>query len=184
VAGGAAANFAVNGSRGTIAAPARNKPQLAHLGSVSLRDLDAKMETTFPSAVSGSGGFFSYLVPRRQADGTHDRVGLHLTAAGKLLIRGQTNTGASLFADVDTGLGFTAGNSFTLRVQLEGANPTTIRAKAWKVGTAEPAAWTVTATDTAGPQLAGTLGIRAVNTSPAATTISYDNLDAGKLAGT
>jgi hypothetical protein len=185
VAGGTAANFAVNGSKGTIVTPAGNKPQLAQLGSVSARDVDAKVEMTFPSAVSGSGGHFGYLVMRMQAGGAHHRVGLYLTPAGKLFIRGQTNTGTRLFADVDTGLAFAPGNTFVLRAQAQGANPTAIRVKAWKAGTAEPAAWMAAATDTTTAlQQAGTLGVRTVNTSSSATTLILDNLLAERLSGT
>jgi hypothetical protein len=184
VVNGAAANFAVNGSTATITAPKANNPQLAQLGSVAVRDLDAKVDLGFPSPASGSGGFFSYLVARQQPGGGHQRVGLYLTAAGSLLLRGQTSTGAHLFADVDTGLTFSPGTSVTLRIQVEGANPTTVRAKAWKTGTAEPAAWKVTATGTSGPQVPGTLGLRAVNTTTNATTLAYDNLNASPLSST
>ena len=47
---------------------------------------------------------------------------------------------------------------FTLRGQVTGANPTTIRIKAW-VGT-EPETWQYTATDSLGPQVAGRGGLR------------------------
>ena len=47
---------------------------------------------------------------------------------------------------------------FTLRGQVTGTNPTTIRIKAW-VGT-EPATWQYTGTDSTGPQVAGRGGLR------------------------
>ncbi len=52
---------------------------------------------------------------------------------------------------------------FTLRGQLTGTNPTTIRIKAW-TGT-EPSAWQFTATDSAGPQVAGRAGLRTYTSS-------------------
>jgi N-acetylneuraminic acid mutarotase len=180
---GNATNFAVNGSKGTIVTPAGSVQQLAHLSAASVRDVDGRVETGFANAVTGknskNNGFSSFLVLRRQATGEHYRIGLYLAGTGKMFIRGQTNTGANIFADVSTGLTFASGDTFVLRVQAEGASPTTIRAKAWKVGTAEPSAWTVTATSTtAALQKAGTLGIGTINTSSAATTISFDNLRA------
>jgi hypothetical protein len=185
VAAGSASNLAVNGSKATIATPAKNKHQLAHLGSSPVRDVDAKVEMSFPSSVGGSGGFFGYLVLRRQAGGAYYRVGLYLTSTGKVLIRGETNAGAKLFVDTDTGLAFAPGDTFVLRAQADGANPTAIQAKAWKAGTAEPSAWLVTATDaTAGLQQAGTLGVRTVNTSASATMVTFDNLLAERLSGT
>jgi hypothetical protein len=68
-----------------------------------------------------------------------------------------------------------------LRVQLQGASPTTIRVKAWRLGTSEPAAWSLTTTSSNGPQVAGSLGIRTVNTTSADTTLSFDNLLATRL---
>jgi hypothetical protein len=101
-----------------------------------------------------------------------------------VVIRGQTSAGTNVFADADTGLTFTPGDTFVLRVQAEGANPTTIRAKVWRAGAAEPSAWMATATNTtAALQTAGTLGIRTVNSSSTVTTLSFDNLRADRISG-
>jgi hypothetical protein len=186
VLAGSASNFAVNGSKGTITTPTKSVQQLAHLGSASARDVDASVETSLPASINikGSKGLFSSLVLRHQASGADYRVGLFLTGTGKVFIRGQTNTGASVFTDADTGLTFSPGNTFVLRVQAEGASPTTIRAKVWRAGAAEPSAWTVTATDaTAALQTAGTLGIRTLNSASTAVTLSFDNLRADRISG-
>jgi Malectin domain/Kelch motif/Cep192 domain 4 len=185
VLAGSASNFAVNGSKGTIVTPTKSVQQLAHLGTASVRDVDYRVEISISTAVAkGSKGLFSSLVLRHQASGADYRVGLYLTGTGKVFIRGQTNTGTNIFADADTGLTFTAGDTFVLRVQAEGVNPTTIRAKAWKAGAAEPSAWMVTASDTtAALQTAGTLGIRTLNSTSAVTTLSFDNLRADRISG-
>ena len=68
---------------------------------------------------------------------------------------------------------------FTLRGQLTGTNPTTIRIKAW-IGT-EPATWQYTATDSAGPQVAGRAGLRSYTssgTTNAPLTLTIDNYSA------
>ena len=65
---------------------------------------------------------------------------------------------------------------FTLRAQLTGTNPTTIRIKAW-VGS-EPATWNYTATDSAGPQVAGRAGLRSYTsggTTNTPLTLTIDN---------
>ena len=65
---------------------------------------------------------------------------------------------------------------FTLRGQVTGTNPTTIRVKAWTGS--EPAAWQYTATDSAGPQVAGRAGLRSYTsggTSNAPITLTLDN---------
>jgi len=46
-----------------------------------------------------------------------------------------------------SGLSFAAGNAVTVRFQVTGTAPTTVRVKAWKAGTSEPASWQLTATD-------------------------------------
>jgi hypothetical protein len=185
VLAGTASNFAVNGSKGTILTPTKSVQQLAHLGSTSSRDVDARVDITVPPTVAkGSKGLFSSLVLRHQAGGADYRVGIYLPGTGKVFLRGQTNTGTSLFADVDTGLVFTPGDTLVLRVQALGASPTTIRAKVWKAGATEPSAWAVTATNTtAGLQTAGTVGIRTLNATSSAATLSFDNLRADRLSG-
>ena len=70
---------------------------------------------------------------------------------------------------------------FILRAQVTGANPTTIRVKAW--AGSEPAAWNYTATDSAGPQGAGRAGLRAytsTGTTNAPVTITVDNYAANE----
>jgi hypothetical protein len=142
---------------------------------VSERDLDARVEVTFPNAAP-TGGIWGYLLLRQQSGGAYDRIGVFVDPTNRLWIRGQTDAAVSLFSDIDTGLAFTPGNSFVLRVQIEGASPTTVRVKAWPLGAAEPAAWSVTTTTNSGPQAAGSIGIRAVNTTGSPSTVSFDNL--------
>ena len=72
---------------------------------------------------------------------------------------------------------------FTLRGQLTGTNPTTIRVKAWTGN--EPTAWNYTATDSAGPQVAGRAGLRTYTsggTSNTPITLTIDNYSAATAA--
>ena len=75
---------------------------------------------------------------------------------------------------------YTVGSSLQLRVQAEGTSPTTVRAKVWRTGTTEPAAWQLTATDsTGGLQVPGGVGIATylagtVTNQP--VTLSFDDL--------
>jgi hypothetical protein len=134
---------------------------------------------TLPSAVSGSGSVFAYLVLRRQNNGTYYRVGIYVTSSGRVWIRGQTHDGSNLFADVDTGLTSWPGDTFAVRVQTQGASPTTIRAKAWKVLTGEPAGWSAVGTNsTNGLQRTGSLGVRTVNQTSTSMTLEFDDLSA------
>jgi N-acetylneuraminic acid mutarotase len=179
---GSASNFAVNGTTGTVLTPAGSVQQVAHLGSVFVRDVDAAIETTF-AGLPSTGSFFSYLLVRGQAGGGYYRVGVYVTPFGKLFIRGQTNAGSALFPDVDTGLVLSAPETVLLRVQAEGTSPTAVRARAWKRGTTEPTAWQATASSsTTGLQGAGWIGVRAINTDGTVTTLSFDDLTATELS--
>ena len=54
------------------------------------------------------------------------------------------------------GVTMAANDKLQVRVQAFGTSPTTLRLKAWKNGTTEPAAWTLNVTDnTSGLQSAG-----------------------------
>jgi hypothetical protein len=184
VVSGSAGNFSVNGAKGNVVTPSGGgNDQVAHLGSASARDVDVQAAVSFSALPTGANGYFGYLVLRRQANGAHYRVGVWVNASGQVAIRGQTSTHANLFPDAATGLTVAPGEAVTLRVQAEGAGPTTIRAKAWKQGVAEPSGWAVTATNSVSSlQSAGTLGIRTVNTASGSPTLSFDDLVA-KLLG-
>jgi hypothetical protein len=121
---------------------------------------------------------------RGQQGGAHYRVGLYVTPAGNVFIRGQTSAGTNLFADVDTGLTFAPGDVFVLRAQTEGANPTAIRAKAWRRGGSEPSGWAANVSDsTTGLQQAGAVGIRTINLGNTAMTVAFDDLLTTQLGG-
>jgi hypothetical protein len=64
------------------------------------------------------------------------------------------------------GLTYVAGMSLTLRVQVFGTGPTTVRARVWRTGQAEPSSWQVSGTDgTASLQTGGLVGTSAYLTS-------------------
>ena len=174
---GAASNLSVDGSKGVVVTPGDSSQQLTALAGTSVRDVDYKGELTVPAGANA----FGYLVARRQASGAYYRVGLGIGATGNVFIRTQNAT-ATIVPDVQTGLAHAPGNAYTVRVQLQGASPTQIRARVWRAGTPEPTAWQLVASDSAlGPQVAGALGVRTVNLSGAATSIRVDDLLATAL---
>ncbi len=82
------------------------------------------------------------------------------------------------------GLTYTAGTRLAIRVQATGSAPTTLRAKVWPATATEPAAWTVTTTDsTAGYQVAGSVGVSTYvsGSATAALAVRYDDLVATGL---
>ena len=57
------------------------------------------------------------------------------------------------------GLTYVAGDQLQVRVQVVGTSPTIIRAKVWRVGETEPAAWQVSVTDNTTAALQGPGGV-------------------------
>jgi hypothetical protein len=57
------------------------------------------------------------------------------------------------------GLTYVAGLSLSVRVQVFGTSPTTLRARVWRTGQVEPSSWQVSGTDgSAGLQAGGAVG--------------------------
>ncbi len=66
------------------------------------------------------------------------------------------------------GLTYTAGMSLSVRVQVFGTNPTTVRARVWRTAQAEPSTWQLTSTDAqAALQASGAVGTTAYLSSAA-----------------
>ena len=76
---------------------------------------------------------------------------------------------------------YTAGTALTVRLELAGAGTTTLRAKAWAEGAAEPAEWMLTRTDaTAALQVPGALHLETYTASNVtrAQVFRFDDLRA------
>lgn len=109
---------------------------------------------------------------RLQADGT---VQVHVTRGNGTPVNGGTVTG----------LTYSGGDQLRVRLQVEGINPTTVRAKVWKVGTTEPEAWRASMTDTtASLQVPGSVGIITYlfgTATNAPVVFGYDDLEVAPL---
>jgi hypothetical protein len=72
-----------------------------------------------------------------------------------------------------------------VRFQVSGTSPTTLKVKVWPSTSPQPAAWTLTATDsTAGLQAAGAVGLTTYlsgSTTNAPTTVKFSSFSAGPL---
>ena len=85
------------------------------------------------------------------------------------------------------GITATAGTPIRVRVQVDGTNPTTLRARAWPAAATEPTTWQTTATDTTAalqnpgsPRLSTYLSSSATN---GPVTVTYDDLTATTIGG-
>jgi YVTN family beta-propeller protein len=164
-------NWSVSAGTGNVAVGAGGE-ELAYLSTFTVQDVDVLDQVVLPRC-AGSSNCGAYVLGRYSPayQPTYYRVGV-VQGAGKpdIFIRAQRSDGSNLTSDIDTGLPAADGAAVLLRVEFTGTNPTTVRARAWLAGTAEPTTWPLTVTDnTAAEQSAGMLGVQLHNEDTAAS---------------
>ena len=154
--------------------------------TVSARDVDLSVDAASDRTPAGGGwGQVAYLTARRSlATSTDYRLRLRFPVGGgvvklsivKVVNGPETQIGNEVNA---TGVTYAPGQFTTMRFRVTGANPTTLQAKAWPAGTAEPAAWALTVTDSQPElQVAGAPGLRTYlgsGTTNTPVTFSFRN---------
>jgi len=165
---GAAADFDVTGTTGTMKLPAAGATRAATLSSVSERDVDLTVRASLDKVPTG-GSVWVYGVARQTGSGTSlagyrpklriDPNGVVYAHAGRVVDNKETSLGTPVRVP---GLTATAGGFLWLRAEISGSNPTTIRVKVWGAGQTEPTDWHFTASDsTTALQGPGAVGLRA-----------------------
>jgi PKD repeat protein len=182
---GTAANFSVSGGTGRITA-ARGSNMFAYLPGVSSSDTEVRATASFARPTAGS--VYVGLVGRRVGANTYG-ARVVVSPTGTVQLHLQRNTDTVLRSASVPGLTFSTGDRLQYRLQVLGTSPTTIQAKVWKVGAAEPAAWQASITDaTAALQSAGSIGLYSYlgsSATPTSIAVSVDDLWAGPTgAGT
>lgn len=173
--------FSVNGRGQMVQAAGRGLT--ATLEQVSKASTTVRLTMSFDKVASGSGVYVS-VMGRKTSAGQY-RVKWRVTSNGSLsasLVR-TTATGAEtalLGERVIPGVTVSAGSTFATALEVTGTNPTTIRAKAWPSGAAEPTTWSLTTSDaTTGLQAAGSVGVYTYLSSSATNApimLSLDDL--------
>ena len=101
----------------------------------------------------------------------------------QLFLGTMNGTESTLASMVVPGLTYAVGDSLEVAFEVTGASPTTLRAKVWATGQAEPVAWSLVATDsTPALQAAGHVGVATYVSGSAVNaplTVSIDDLWAG-----
>jgi glucose/arabinose dehydrogenase len=177
---GGSAPFAVGGGVGTMRV-GTGQTRAADL-AVSARDVDLSFSVSRDKPATGSGQY-AYAVMRRIDAATEYRVQARIRSDGQVLLGAvRVGGGAETAVGAQTavgGLTAPAGVRIRIRVQATGASPTTLRARAWRDGAAEPQTWTLQVTDAAAAlQVAGGVGLRAYVSSSATNgpiTFSFDD---------
>ncbi|HEY5822678.1 MAG TPA: PKD domain-containing protein [Propionibacteriaceae bacterium] len=170
-----------NGSTGNVRLGAAGNAATASLTSVSQRDVNVVVDIATDKLATG-GGIQSTLITRK--NGTSDyRMTVQHLASGSVrlnLTRVVNGTSTSL-RDVNvTAATYTPGSVLRVRFTATGGGTTVLNGKVWKVGTAEPAAAQITASDaTAALQTAGSFAVYnylSGSSTNAPVTLSLDNL--------
>jgi hypothetical protein len=179
-----AANWSVSSGRGTTVVAAGGQER-AVLAGVSAQNVDVLARISVPLCTGSGMNCISYVVGRYAGGSTptYYRVGA-AEGGGRntVYIRAQRNDNTNLAADTDTGIPAADGIDLWLRVEYLGVDPTTILARVWKVGTAEPATWQLSATDANGAeQGAGSVGVRLRNEDHDAHTFTFSSYTATVL---
>nr|WP_286276081.1 PKD domain-containing protein [Naasia aerilata] len=176
-------NYAVNGGTGKFTDPAGSERN-AYLVGASSASTDLTFSAAFARPTSGTvyvGGY------GRRVGTESYRPRVTVTASGVVALQLQRVNGTTLTtlrSGTVAGLTFGASDSLSFRIQVFGTTTPTVQAKVWRTGTAEPAAWTLTATDTAATTAlrgAGSIGLYSYYSSgstPSPVTINWDNLTA------
>lgn len=153
------------------------------LAATSVSDVDIQHRIWLDALPTGGGSYLSDLV-RRNSTGDY-RGKVRITSTGVVQVQlvkvvGGTETALNTATTV-SGLTYTAGAPLSVRTQVTGAAPTTLRIKVWATGTTEPSTWQQTLTDsTIGLQEAGAVGFVAFTSSSATAPVivRYDDLAA------
>ncbi|GCD20441.1 hypothetical protein CTKZ_20030 [Cellulomonas algicola] len=171
VAGGAA-NFSVASGVGAMRVTGAGF-RLSSFLPVSSTSSDVRVDVALDAAPTGSG---TDLEVAGRTVGTTDgyRARLKMLSTGVVrasLIGVSAGTTATVAQVNVPGVTYTAGQTLSVRLQVEGTGTTTLRLKVWPAGAPEPAAWTLTGTSTtAALQVGGGVGL-SVYTSSTTTTL-------------
>ncbi|MFN8021729.1 MAG: LamG-like jellyroll fold domain-containing protein [Acidimicrobiales bacterium] len=183
---GTPANFAVGSGTGRVT---MTTPGSSAAATVTGANTDTEVRVTVGADKLVTGGSLFTAVTGRRVGTSEYRAKLRVLPTGATeltIVRTANGAETTLVTTAVTGLTLAAGERVQIRFQATGTSPTTLRAKVWKVGTPEPAAWLLTTTDsTADLQAGGGAGVW-VYLSSAATNapvvVSFDDFWAGTTA--
>ena len=179
----AATSFAVAGGTGNVSMSAGSGRNV-HLSGVTPSSTDMVFTMSVDKAVTG-GGLYVSPIGRRVVGVGEYRAKIRLLSNGQVhltLVRTNSTGAETTIRQQVTVAGLTvmAGTQVRVRLQVTGAGPTTVRARVWAVGTAEPTAWAASVTDaTAGMQVGGSVGFNTYlsgSATNAPLTVRFDDV--------
>lgn len=158
---GSASQYSVSGGAGRIRLGTAGTTNSVSLNAVSSASTDLQFVVSSDKAATGSGIYLNAIGRRVGTSDYHAKI--VLAANGRATVALERTAGTTTViapALLVPNLTLVAGDRVSVRLSVVGTSPTTVQAKVWKTGTAEPAAWQRTATDsTAALQAAGSIGL-------------------------
>ena len=180
---GAGSVFSVANGVGKISLAKASAGPSAYLNTASTLNSEVVVDAAFDK-MPGGGGAYVALASRHTSSGEY-RAKVLVSSAGAVtlfLVKVAGATETTLKTLAVPGLTYTTADSLRIRFNVTGTSPATLTAKIWKVGTTEPAAAQVTATDTtAALQVAGGFGLWTYlsgTATNAPVAVLFDNLAA------
>lgn len=159
--GGGSTSYTVGNGVGSMLMATPNVSRWAVLNSVTATDVDVQVKASLDKIGDGGGTFLG--VTGRKVVNDEYRAKLRVNANGTTslnITRVASGVETTLQTATVAGLTLAAGDAVQIRFQVTGTGTSTLRAKAWRDGTAEPGTWLLTATDaTASLQAAGSTGL-------------------------
>ncbi len=182
---GGNAALTVDGSQGLINIAQPGWAARAQLQSVSELNTEIKASIALDK-IAGGGGTYVSITGRTGGFSSEYRAKVWVKADGSVNLStvAMQSSEKTLKSINVSGLTVAANEKLWVRMQVEGTGSSSLKAKVWKDGTAEPAGWIITSSD-ATPELqdAGGVGI-AITLSGSATgasRVSIDDFWAGPL---
>lgn len=175
---GVASEFSTDGSVAMIATTVTTSSRYITAAASLLPDVDITARIALAVLPVAQATTVS-LLARFVDTSNHYRVWMNFTTSAQVQVRIEKNVGnvaSTLSAQVNALTGYTAGAFVWVRFQVIGS---TLRAKVWADGSAEPSSWTVTATDT-NFRTGGATGVRLIHASgnSSTPTLSVDDFTA------
>jgi PKD repeat protein len=184
---GAATSFSVSGGAGRIAgAVAGNRA--GYLAAVRQRDVEMVTDLALDRSATGGGAYVS-VIGRRVSNGNDYRVKVRYLAGNTVaayLVRTQGGVETTLASTTIAGLTLSPGDVLRVKLQVNGAASTNVRAKVWRASAAEPVGWLLTNTSAAPAalQVPGDTGVLLYTSSSwtgTAATLAVDNYSVGPV---
>ncbi|EAR26059.1 hypothetical protein A20C1_09269 [marine actinobacterium PHSC20C1] len=170
-------DITVSGGTGIFLNATPGSTRRALLSGVSVTNVEAQVAIS-ADKVAESGHTVIGIIGR-QVGSAFYQARARLQPGGAVGLQIMSGSSTVLANMTVPGLTYSAGDTLILKTSVSGTNPTTITAKLWRSGDAEPAGWQLSTTDsTAALQAAGSIGFESYLSSSAPNapvTIRFDN---------